>query len=151
MNQKTLKKTVYPQSISYWTITQGPAVRKTDGMSTNNMGFLYSGKGKSGQLYVLTQKPPRNGRQSCRMAQDSGLRTNRCLQFSWVNVGWNRLKAEAVQVTLRWINHHRFLKWKKQRVNPSPPEIWALPGWSEPNNSCLSPLIGKIGETRKIG
>lgn len=40
MNQKTLKKTVYPQSISDWTITQGPAVRKTDGMGANNGLFL---------------------------------------------------------------------------------------------------------------
>ena len=32
-------------------------------------------------------EPPRNGRQSCRMVRDSGLRTDRCLQFLGMNAG----------------------------------------------------------------
>lgn len=70
-------------------------------VSANNMGFLHPGRGRSSRLYVLTRKPPRNGRQGCRMAQDSGLRASRCLQFPPVTVGLNNLKAEATQVTLR--------------------------------------------------
>ena len=45
-------------------------------------------------------EPPRNGRQSCRMVQDSGLRTDRCLQFLGMNAGQNILQADMAQGTL---------------------------------------------------
>ena len=56
-------------------------------------------------------EPPRNGRQSCRMVQDSGLRTDRCLQFLGMNAG---------QIFSR-------LTWPKEPSSAPPPRFTTDP------------------------
>ena len=124
------KKIVYPPSISYWTITQGPAARKTDGVSVNRMGFLDSGKGRSRRVSVLTRGTATTWQTELPNGAGLGSLDWRTLTVfrseCWMKYspGWHGPRNPVV------LPHPASpqipKKGGKQRVSLGPPEIWVF-------------------------
>lgn len=128
MNQKPLKTIVSPQHIVCRTITQGPAVRKTDGArALTTQAFSIPSSGRAAGSHALTHNLPRNGRQRVMAEETPVCGQTDALWFPQMNVAISDFNEKATHVGTQLIWRHIALHGKGRQRITQPTGRWASP------------------------